>query len=267
MKKLTIIGCGNLGQALLKGSVSSELQSQLELTGCDTDEEKLQKLSTAFGIATSTSIPDSVSGADIVVLAVKPKDIEEIAGQVQAARSDSSGLTVMSVAAGVLVSKIQAKLPQADVVRLMPNVASIVSAGMTGIYSSSQEAAKLAEGIFSVLGETLVVKDEAQLHAVTGLSGSGPAYVFMVIDALSKAGVEAGLSKEDALKLATQTVLGAAEMVNVSKEEPFRLVEMVTSPGGTTIEGLKELDSRKLTETLKAAVAAATARSKELSSS
>jgi pyrroline-5-carboxylate reductase len=180
--------------------------------------------------------------------------------------ADTSKL-VISIAAGITIGRIEKLLTgNPRVIRVMPNTPALVLAGAAGIAagtSAGKDDLDIAQEIFNAVGRAVVV-EEKLMDAVTGLSGSGPAYVFMIIDALSDAGVKAGLPRPLALELAAQTVFGSAKMVLETKEHPAKLRDMVTSPGGTTIEGLHALEKGKLRATLMNAVEAATARSREL---
>jgi pyrroline-5-carboxylate reductase len=173
---------------------------------------------------------------------------------------------VISIAAGIPLAAIERKLPQARVIRTMPNTPALVGAGATAIAAgghATDEDIKAARRIFDSVGTTVVL-EESQLDAVTGLSGSGPAYIFLIIEALSDAGVKVGLSRYNAQALAAQTVLGSAKLLIETNEHPGRLKDMVTSPGGTAIAGLHTLEAGGLRTTLMNAVEEATRRSREL---
>jgi pyrroline-5-carboxylate reductase len=196
---------------------------------------------------------------------VKPQVIDTVLAEIAAA-VDAKKL-VISIAAGVTLARIEKALtPGSRAVRVMPNTPALVLAGAAAIAGgtgATSDDLGLAQSIFDSVGRSVIV-EEKLMDAVTGLSGSGPAYVFLIIDALSDAGVKAGLPRQLALELAAQTVYGSAKMVLETKEHPGKLRDMVTSPGGTTIEGLHALEKGKLRATLMNAVEAATARSKEL---
>lgn len=203
--------------------------------------------------------------AGIIILSVKPQVIEKVLAEIAPVVDDKK--LIISIAAGVSLAKIENALKKGSrVVRVMPNTPALVLAGVAALTrgnSATNEDVSFAKVIFDSVGRSVVV-DEKLMDAVTGLSGSGPAYVFMIIDALSDAGVKVGLPRQLALELAAQTVYGSAKMVLETKEHPAKLRDMVTSPGGTTIEGLHALEKGKLRATLMNAVEAATARSKEL---
>jgi len=224
-----------------------------------------EKLAKQYGVEVTTDNCQAIRSADVVVLCVKPqildKVLEEIASKL---RREAA---VISIAAGKSVSSIEERLGSgARVVRAMPNVACLVGAGATGVAAgthATQDDLKLAGQIFDSVGMSVVL-DETLLDAVTGLSGSGPAYVFMIIEALSDAGVKVGLSRWDAMALAGQTVLGAAKLAIETQEHPGRLKDMVCSPGGTAIAAVHTLEQGGLRTTLINAVEVATRRSKEL---
>jgi pyrroline-5-carboxylate reductase len=203
--------------------------------------------------------------ANVVVLAVKPQVIGQVLEQMST--EIHSDTLVISIAAGVPLAAIEARLPSGQrVLRAMPNTAAIALAGATGIAPGSQagpEDVRFARALFDAVGRSVVL-DESQLDAVTGLSGSGPAYVMLIIDALADGGVKVGLSRETALLLAAQTVYGSAKLLLETGEHPGRLKDMVTSPGGTTIAGLHALEAGGLRHTLMNAVEVATRRATEL---
>jgi pyrroline-5-carboxylate reductase len=217
-----------------------------------------------YKIWTTTENVEVARRSDILVLSVKPqvmsKVLDEIAAQVKPTA------LVISIAAGIPISSIEVKLPKSRVVRTMPNTPALVGAGATAIAAGGHATADdcaAAKRIFDSVGMTVVL-EENQLDAVTGLSGSGPAYMFLIIEALSDAGVKVGLSRYNALALSAQTVLGSAKLLLETNEHPGRLKDMVTSPGGTAIAGLHTLEEGGLRTTLINAVEAATKRSREL---
>ena len=217
-----------------------------------------------YGVVQKGNV-EAAREADIVILSVKPQVIERVLVEITSVVDDRK--LVISIAAGIVISRIEKALKDgAHVVRVMPNTPALVLAGAAAIAGGKNATSNdlaLAQSIFNSVGRAVIV-EEKLMDAVTGLSGSGPAYVFMIIDALSDAGVKAGLPRQLALELAAQTVYGAAKMVLETKEHPGKLRDMVTSPGGTTIEGLHALEKGKLRATLINAVEAATARSREL---
>jgi len=226
---------------------------------------RLDELQAAYGIGTTLDNREVARGAEIVVLSVKPqillKVLREVGDQLR------PGTLVISIAAGVDTETIEAFLAEGvRVVRAMPNVPATVGAGATAISAggrASEADLDVARAIFDAVGITVSL-DESLLDAVTGLSGSGPAYVFLVLEALADAGVKVGLSRRDAQRLAAQTVMGSAKMLLDTDEHPGRLKDMVTSPGGTAIAGLHTLEQGGLRTTLINAVETATKRAREL---
>jgi len=263
--KIAFLGGGNMAEALIRGLLAAGAVKADQLLVNDVSAERLEHLRKTYGIIVQKSTRDAASGADIVLLCVKPQVIDVVLAKI-APVADKTKL-VISIAAGVTIDRIQKMLAaEPRVIRVMPNTPALVLAGAAGIAAGSkatQDDVGLAQQIFGAVGRSVVV-DEKLMDAVTGLSGSGPAYVFMIIDALSDAGVKAGLPRPLALELAAQTVYGSARMVLETGEHPGKLRDMVTSPGGTTIEGLHALEKGKLRATLMNAVEAATARSREL---
>ncbi len=264
-KKIAFLGGGNMAEALIKGLLAAGAAKADQILVADVSSDRLEHLKKTYGIIVQKSSKDAVSQAEIVLLCVKPQVIDVVLTKIVPVAD--KGKLVISIAAGVTISRIE-KILTGDprVIRVMPNTPALVLAGaaaLAGGKNATGDDLALAQNIFNSVGRSFVV-DEKLMDAVTGLSGSGPAYVFMIIDALSDAGVKAGLPRQLALELAAQTVYGAAKMVLETKEHPGKLRDMVTSPGGTTIEGLHALEEGKLRATLMNAVEAATARSKEL---
>lgn len=264
-KKIAFLGGGNMAEALIKGLLGSGAAKADRLLVADVSDDRLEHLKKTYGIIIQKSNINAVREAGIVVLSVKPQMIEKVMAEIAPAVDEKK--LVISIAAGVTIGSIEKTLGAGTrVVRVMPNTPALVLAGaaaLTGGKTATAEDLSLAQSIFNSVGRSVIV-EEKLMDAVTGLSGSGPAYVFMIIDALSDAGVKAGLSRQLALELAAQTVFGAAKMVLETKEHPGKLRDMVTSPGGTTIAGLHELEKGKLRAVLMNAVEAATARSREL---
>jgi pyrroline-5-carboxylate reductase len=263
-KKIAFLGGGNMAEALIKGLIAGGAERPDHILVTDVSVDRLAHLHTAYGVVQKGNV-EVAREADIIILSVKPQVIERVLVEIASVVDDTK--LVISIAAGIIISRIEKALKDGSrVVRVMPNTPALVLAGAAalsgGKHATSTDLA-LAQSIFSAVGRAVIV-EEKLMDAVTGLSGSGPAYVFTIIDALSDAGVKAGLPRKLALELAAQTVYGAAKMVLETKEHPSKLRDMVTSPGGTTIEGLHALEKGKLRATLMNAVEAATARSREL---
>ncbi len=265
-KKIAFIGAGNMAEALVKGLLNSPLGIKPEnLLMSDIRKDRLDFLSQKYAVQVSPSNPSVARKADILILAVKPQNIREVLTDI--APEVTRDKLVISIAAGVKLQTIQDLLETGvRVVRTMPNTPALVQAGASAIAPgkwASPEDLQMAKAIFDAVGITIIV-DEKLIDAVTGLSGSGPAYIFLVINALADGGVKMGFSKDVALKLAAQTVLGAAKLVLETGEHPAKLIDMVTSPGGTTIAGLHALEKGGLHGIFMDAVEAATLRSIEL---
>lgn len=264
-KKIGVIGGGKMGSALIGGILSRDLIPAGNITVSDVAKERREDLKKTCGVNANEDNKKTVKGADIVILAVKPQNMAEIL-QETAAVFDMKKL-IISIAAGISTSYIEAYLKKgARVIRVMPNTPAMIGEGATAITSganATEADIALARYIFEAVGITVSVKEDL-MDAVTGLSGSGPAYGFVIIDALAAGGVNMGLSRDVALKLAAQTLLGAAKLCLKGNKHPAELRDMVTSPGGTTIAGLKAMEEGKLRATMMAAVEAATERSKEL---
>jgi pyrroline-5-carboxylate reductase len=259
------LGTGNMAEALIKGLIAAGVVEPARIHGSDPRQARCDELQARYGIHTSTHNADVVKSAEIVVLSVKPQILPKVLDEVAPHLKPSA--LVISIAAGVPVSAIEPRLPEGTrVVRTMPNTPALVGAGATAIAAgqhAKDDDVEATQRIFAAVGMTVVL-DESQLDAVTGLSGSGPAYVFLIIEALSDAGVKMGLSRYNAQALAAQTVLGSAKLLLDTNEHPGRLKDMVTSPGGTAIAGLHTLEAGGLRTTLINAVEAATNRSREL---
>jgi pyrroline-5-carboxylate reductase len=264
-KTLGFIGGGNMAAALVKGLLHSKVVPPEGIIVSDVKEDRLQMLRDKHGIRTTTDNHELVRDADVVVLAVKPQVIDKVLGAI--GNEIRPTQLVVSVAAGVPVVAMEARLPDgARVVRTMPNTPATVDAGATAIAPGTHATAEdleIAKELFAAVGR-VVTLDESLLDAVTGLSGSGPAYVMLMIEALADGGVKVGLHRDTALLLAAQTVYGSAKLLLETGEHPGRLKDMVTSPGGTAIAGLHTLESGGLRRTLIDAVEAATTRSAAL---
>ncbi|MCZ6794417.1 MAG: pyrroline-5-carboxylate reductase [Planctomycetota bacterium] len=264
-KKILLIGGGNMGRALLRGILKANLTAPPNLTVVDIHAGKLEALQSEFGVNVSTESGPHVSPAEIIILAVKPYTLTEVLDDIRSAVSSEQ--VILSIVAGAEASFIRDRLGKHNpVIRCMPNIAATVAAAATAISSyppAGEEHLAVAETVFSAVGEVVRV-DESLMDAVTGLSGSGPAYVYMVIEALCDGGVKMGLPRDVAMKLATQTVLGAAQLVKETGAHPAVLKDQVTTPGGTTIAAIHELEERGLRAMLISAVVTATEKSRDL---
>ena len=271
-KKIGFLGGGNMADAIIKGLISAEFMEAENIMVSDSDSSKLERLHKEYKIQTTPDNRVTTEKSNIIVIAVKPQIIEKVLSEV-ADLADNKKLFI-SVAAGVNISAMENLLigkrgRKVCVVRTMPNTPSLVLEGATAIAPGTHVSRKdlaIARRIFEAVGITVDV-EESQLDAVTGLSGSGPAYIFMVIEALSDAGVKMGLSRETANALTIQTVLGTARLSKASGKHSGELKDMVTSPGGTTISGLHRLEAGGVRASFMDAVENATLRSLELGQS
>jgi pyrroline-5-carboxylate reductase len=264
-RKIGLLGTGNMASALIRGLLSSKTLRPEQIRGSDLRAEPLAELEQRYGIKTHSDNADLLAWANVLVLAVKPQVIDRVLDQV--ASAITSNTLVVSIAAGVPLSAIEARLPAGiRVLRAMPNTAAMALAGATGIAPGSRATAEdiqFSKALFDATGRSVVL-DESLLDAVTGLSGSGPAYIMLIIDALADGGVKVGLPRETALMLAAQTVYGSAKLLLETGEHPGRLKDQVTSPGGTSIAGLHALEAGGLRHTLIDAVEVATRRATQL---
>ena len=267
-KTIAFLGAGNMGEALIRGLLTAKTIMPSQIIATDVRPERLGDLAKTFGIRTAGDNVKAVADADIVLLAVKPQQMSAVLAPLKSAAIVRK--LFISIAAGVTTARIEGELGgKARVVRVMPNTPALVGAGAAALAKGSNatdDDLATAEAILGAVGITVRV-EERLIDAVTALSGSGPAYVFYVTEAMIKAGVAAGLDEALAKKLAIQTVYGAAKLLVESGEEPDLLRRKVTSPGGTTEAALKVMGERKLTEIFTEAIKAAEQRSRELSGS
>jgi pyrroline-5-carboxylate reductase len=264
-KRLGFLGAGNMSEAIIKGLLHAKVMAPERILASDAKAERLEHLHKLHGIRTTTDNHALLRECDVVVLAVKPQVMSKVLTEVGAdLRPDQ---LLISVAAGVPIEALESRLPAGSrVVRTMPNTPATVQAGATAIAGGAHAQAddlRIARELFEAVGR-VVVLDEGLLDAVTGLSGSGPAYVMLIIEALADGGVKVGLHRDTALLLAAQTVFGSARLLLETGEHPGRLKDMVTSPGGTAIAGLHTLESGALRKTLIDAVETASKRAAEL---
>lgn len=255
-----------MGAAFAKGVVSSGALKPSEVKVADLDKARLEKLSSQLGVGVTSDSVAAAKDADIILLAVKPGVVPLVVEGISGVLTDKQ--VVVSIAAGVCLDAIESRLPSGiGVIRAMPNTPCQVGAGAIGFSAgkaANAEHIQAAKKIFDAVGISYEVPEKL-LNAVTGLSGSGPAYVYVMIEALSDAGVRVGLPRQIATKLAAQTVYGSAKTLIESGEHPAVLKDMVTSPGGTTIAGIDALEMAGFRSAIIEAVKAATDRSEELS--
>jgi pyrroline-5-carboxylate reductase len=264
-KRLGFLGCGNMGEALVKGLVEAHVVPADAITASDARTDRLAELERQYGIRVAKDNVTLVRDADVIVLAVKPQIMAPVLEEVASALSRKH--LVISVAAGVSTATIRAEANKdLRLIRVMPNTPALVLEGATAIAKSKGlEPGDLetAEEIFGAVGKVVVLGEEL-MDAVTGLSGSGPAYVAVVIESLADGGVKMGLDRATAMTLATQTVLGAAKLLLATGVHPGALKDMVSSPGGTSITGIAALEEGGIRTTFIKAVERATLRSREL---
>lgn len=264
--QLSVIGLGKMGSTLIQGILAAEILKPAQIVGCDLKVEERESNSNYGGIKTVNNNIAGVKGADVILLAVKPQVIEEVLKEI---KEQIAGKLIISIAAGITIDDIKNKLPASTrVIRVMPNTPALVKEGASAFTPGGQateEDKQLVKEILTGVGKVIEVKEEL-MNTVTGLSGSGPAYVYLMIEALADGGVLKGLSRENSLQLAAQTVMGAAKMVLETGNHPGELKDMVTSPGGTTINGIEALESQGFRGILIDAVKKASERSEELNS-
>lgn len=260
---IAFIGGGNMATALIQGLIATHTARREQLVVSDVRPEGLAQLRDKYGVRTSTDNRVACQN-DIVVLAVKPQNFAGLLPTIAPSLAPST--LVISIAAGVPLRAIEAALPQSRVVRAMPNTPALVSAGATAVAPGSkatQDDLALAMKIFASVG-CVVQVEESQMDTVTALSGSGPAYVFLLAEALAAAGAELGLAPEVARVLASQTLYGSGKLLSESPDAPAELRRKVTSPGGTTAAGIAALEARDFAGAISACLRAATARGSEL---
>ena len=264
-RRIAVLGCGKIGESLVSGLVSSRFREPSEIVATARREERLRELAERYGIETTSSNRDAAHEADVVVIAVKPQDIEELLADLHGAIEPSQ--TVLSIAAAIPTALIEGQLgDHVPVVRAMPNTPAAVHEGMAGVAAgrnATEENVRTAEEVLAHLGRTVRVS-EPYMDAVTAVSGSGPAYFALLAESMIEAGILLGLSREIATDLVVQTMLGTAKLLRDEKMHPVELREMVTSPGGTTIAAIRELEQAGVRAAFLNAIQAAMQRSKEL---
>ena len=264
-KKIGFLGAGNMAEALIRGLLRSHLVDVNSLRVSDVSEGRLRCFQESYSLKTFPQNGSLVADSDVLILAIKPQNMRDVLREIKGlVRSEQ---TIISIAAGIPTSFILKELEkEARVVRVMPNTPALVLEGASAISLSpyaTTEDSDVAKSIFSSVGKVVVV-EESLMDAVTGLSGSGPAYIFLAMEAMREAGTHLGIPPEVAHLLVVQTFLGAARMVMETAEDPRVLRQRVSSPGGTTLAGLHVLEEQDFSGILKGAVEAATRRSKEL---
>jgi pyrroline-5-carboxylate reductase len=262
-KRVAFIGCGNMGGALLKGILSQKVFTSRDITIYDKRGKRLQALQGSYGIGISSSNENAVEKADIVILALKPQDMETVLSQAGYAMRDK---LVISIAAGKTIDFIRNKTQARKITRAMPNTPALVGHGITALAYSRGMARpdkKITEAIFNCVGR-VVILDEKYMDAVTAVSGSGPAYLFLFMEAMAKAAVSLGLNKAISYRLITQTVYGSSCLQQALNRYPALLREDVTSKGGTTEAALEVFRKKGFDNIIEEAVTAAFKRSRQL---
>lgn len=265
-RTIAFIGAGNMARSLIGGLIQDGYNSDCILA-CDPDPAQRERLTQRYPVQTAETMEAVVAGADCCVLAVKPQVLPEVARQMGGVLHEHRPL-IVSIAAGIKTGSLAGWIGrQHAIVRCMPNTPSLIQAGATALYANERASGaqrELAESIMRAVGTTLWVDDEAMLDVVTAVSGSGPAYVFLVIEAMQKAGEALGLAPAESKLLVLQTVFGAAKMALEDPEPVEELRARVTSKGGTTEKALAELQTGDLAALFRRAIGAAHDRSKEL---
>jgi len=264
-RKIAILGAGRIGESLIAGLLSSGWRKPSEVAATARREERVAELRERYGVEATLSNHDAAAGAALVVIAVKPQDIEGLLGEIGTLILPEQ--TVLSVAAAIPTSRIESRLAErVPVVRAMPNTPSTVHEGIAGLSAGAHagnENLDLAEEALSHLGAVVRVPEKA-LDAITAVSGSGPAYFALLAEAMIEAGILLGLSREISTQLVVQTMFGTAKQLRDEKMHPVELREMVTSPGGTTIAAIRELEMAGVRAAFLNAIQAAMVRSREL---
>ncbi|MBC8441782.1 MAG: pyrroline-5-carboxylate reductase [Deltaproteobacteria bacterium] len=265
-KKIGFIGSGNMGEALISGLVLSKAAKPENIICSDISEDTLEAIQNKYKVSTTTDNIEVARKSEIVIYATKPQILGSVLKETAVALDQSK--LIISIAAGVPLAAIALGLQkELRLIRVMPNICAFVKESATAIAAgefASKDDVALARAIFDSVGRTVFIQENVLMDAFTGLSGSGPAYIFIIVDAMADAGVKMGLSRKDSLFLSTQTVLGAAKLLLESKEHPGQLKDRVASPGGTAIAGIHTLEQGGLRTTMINAIEAATKRSKEL---
>jgi len=265
--RLVFLGGGQMAEAIARGVIAAGVLAPDQIAASEIRADRRAYLESKVGIKAVASNAEAVAFGDVIILALKPQDIRTVLAEIGGVVREDQ--LVVSIAAGVPLSKLEPPFEApVPVIRVMPNTPCLVGAGMAAIargkHATSEHEARVL-GIFNATGKAVSVA-EKDLDAVTGLSGSGPGYVAVVIEAMIDGGVRAGLARDVATTLAIQTVLGSAQMLSETGEHPARLKDMVTSPGGTTIAGVHALEQGGLRAAFMDAIVAATERSRELGS-
>ncbi|MCL6583080.1 MAG: pyrroline-5-carboxylate reductase [bacterium] len=269
MGTIGFIGAGNMGEALIRGILKANLAAPHQIIIADVNQKRRAQIGERYGVAVSESNSQVAACSEVTILAVKPQIIHSVVKEIGEVAAAGGNKLLISIAAGVRLSSLRACLSEGvRIIRVMPNTPALVLEGMSAICSdgADQEGLATAEKIFSAVGKVVIV-EEGLIDAVTGLSGSGPAYVALMIEALADGGVLMGLPRKISQELALQTVLGTARLLMEANYHPAALKDMVSSPAGTTIQGIYALEKAGFRASLMEAVRSAAVRSKELGQS
>ena len=263
--KIGFIGAGKMAEAMIASLLKAGAAAPADIAASDVSEERRRAVAERYGVGVSADNAGVVAGAEIVVLAVKPQNLAEVLAQIAPAVTPKH--LVISIAAGKKIAGIEALIPGARVIRVMPNVACLIGEGMSAFAAGSRATAedrRTAAALLASFGQAVELPEE-QFDAVTALSGSGPAFFAYVLDRLAEAAVAEGLDRESAARLAAQTMLGTARLLMEKRLPPRELIAMVASPKGTTVAGLGVLDASPIGQILRDTISAAAKRSRELS--
>ena len=265
-KEILFLGGGMMAEAIIAGALKAKILKPGFITAVDISKARTDHLAKTYKIKTASDASNVISDADIIVLAVKPQMFAAAAGKSLAAKAPAKAI-VVSIMAGKSIKEIEQVFAKQSVIRVMPNTPLAVGEGMTVLSRGkgvTDNQIKEIENIFATCGKTLELP-ESQIDAVTGISGSGPGFLFVIIDAMADAGVLAGLPRDVAIKLAAQTVCGSGKMVLESGKHPSQLRDQVTSPGGTTIAGIAEMEAAGIRAGMIDAVMASVEKSRSFS--
>lgn len=264
-KKIGFIGGGNMATALIKGIVSKNVVPPENINVFDIDETKLKNLENEFKIITQNSNHNLINDSDIIFLAVKPQSFNGLAAEIE--NNNFSGKCIVSIMAGIKIEKIKIHFNEAEIIRTMPNTPALVGEGMTGIFFNkiSEENKNIVMNIFSAVGNYLVVDNENDINVITAVSGSGPAYLFYIIEAVEKLSVQFNFSDKNLRALILKTFKGAIKLIEDTNETPLSLRKKVTSPNGTTEAATRLFDKKELMLIIQEGIKEAYNRSIELS--